>query len=143
MWGKTNPWSQVLALAMAFLIMAGLVTSLHAQETEPDPEEAEQVEEVPLPDLPQLFITGNDVTNPPTIVLHAFGRDAEGKAIDFTTESFKLTSNGTAVVPSVTDSYPVGTLTVFLIDIPTGVEDQLPAIQDAIKQFFTNFRYGI
>jgi hypothetical protein len=67
--------------------------------------------------------------------LHVYGRDEEGRAIDFTTEDIRVTSNGVPVVPSVTDSLPVGTFTVFLIDIPTGVEEQLPAIQDAIKQF--------
>jgi len=135
MWGKTHPWSQLLALALAILFLTGFVSSLYGQEPEPDPEEPEQVEEIVLPEMPQLYITGNDVTNPPTIVLHVYGRDAEGKAIDFTTEPLKLTSNGTAVVPSVTDSIPVGTFTVFLIDIPSGVEEQLPAIQDAIKRF--------
>lgn len=136
MWGKTQPWSQVIALlAVTFFVLAGFVTSVYGQEPEPDPEEPEQVEEIVLPEMPQLFITGNDVTNPPTIVLHVYGRDIEGKAVDFATEEFRLTSNGTAVVPSVTDSEPVGTFTLFLIDIPTGVEEQLPAIQDAIKQF--------
>ncbi len=135
MWGKTHPWSQVIALAVAVLSLVGFVASLHGQEPEPDPEEPEQVEQIVLPELPQLFITGNSVTNPPTIVMYAYGRDAEGKAIDFTSEPLKLTSNGTVVVPSVTDTYPAGTFTVFLIDIPPGVEEQLPVIQDAIKQF--------
>jgi hypothetical protein len=135
MWGKTRPWSQVIALAVAVLSLVGFVASLHGQEPEPEPGEPDQVEQIDLPELPQLFITGNDVTNPPSIVLHAYGRDAEGKAIDFTSEPLKLTSNGTVVVPSVTDTYPAGTFTVFLIDIPTGVEAQLPVIQDAIKQF--------
>jgi len=135
MWGKTHPWSQVIALAIAIFALVGFVVTMHGQEPEPDPEETEQVEEIILPELPQLFITGNDVTNPPTIVLHVYGRDAEGKAIDFASEELRLTSNGTAVVPSITDSFPVGTFTIFLIDIPTGVEEQLPAIQDAIKQF--------
>lgn len=138
MWGKTHPWSQLLALVVAIFSLIGFAASLHGQEPEPETEEPDQVEQVvlpELPELPQLFITGNDVTNPPTIVLHVSGRDAEGKAIDFTNEPLKLISNGAAVVPSVTDSHPVGTFTVFLIDIPTGVEAQLPAIQDAIKQF--------
>jgi len=135
MWRKTHPRHQVVALAVAILLLALFAAALHAQEPEPEPEETEQPELPVLPELPQLSITGNDVTNPPTIVLYAVGRDAEGNAIDFTTEPLKLTSNGTAVVPSVTDTYPVGTFTVFLIDIPTGVEEQLPVIRDSIKQF--------
>jgi hypothetical protein len=127
MWGKIHPWLRTLALVVAVLTLAGAVASLRGQEEEPEPPE--------IPELPQIFITGNDVTNPPEIVLHVFGRDAEGKAIDFANEAIIMTSNGTAVIPSVTDTYPAGTFTVFLIDIPTGVEAQLPAIQDAIKQF--------
>ncbi len=138
MWGKIRSWSHVIALAIAIFALIGIATSLYAQDTEPDPEdteEAAEVEEIALPEMPQLAITGNDVTNPPTIVLHVYGRDEEGRAIDFTTEDIRLTSNGVPVVPSVTESLPVGTFTVFLIDIPTGVAEQLPAIQDAIKQF--------
>lgn len=135
MWRKSNPWSQVIALSVVFLLLVGFVTSLHGQEPEPETEEPDQVEQIDLRELPQLFITGNSVTNPPTIDLFAYGIDAEGKAIDLTSEPIKLTSNGTVVVPSVTDTYPAGTFTVFLIDIPPGVEAQLPLIQDAIKQF--------
>ncbi len=138
MWGKTHPWSQVIAFLIAFFALSGIFTAAYAQDPEPDPEEVEQVEEteeIVLPEMPQLYILGSDVTNPPTIVLNVYGRDAEGRAIDFATEAFTLTSDGTAVVPSATETYPVGTFTLFLIDIPTGVEAQLPAIQDAIKQF--------
>jgi hypothetical protein len=131
MWGKIHPWSKTLALVVAVLILAGAVASLRGQEEEPEvPDEAPE-----LPELPQIFITGNDVTNPPAIILHVYGRDDEGKAIDFTSEPLTMTSNGTPVIPSVTDGYPAGTFTIFLIDIPTGVEAQLPAIQDSIKQF--------
>ena len=135
MLGKTHPWSHVIALAIAIFALSGFVTSLYGQEPEPDSEEVEEVEDIALPEMPQLYITGNDVTNPPTIVLEVFGRDAEGKAINFSSEDIRLTSNGTAVVPSVSDTLPVGTFALFLIDIPTGVEELLPAIQDAIKQF--------
>lgn len=138
MLGKTRLWSQLIALAVAIFVLVGFVTSVYGQEPEPDPEEteeAEQVEEIELPKMPQLYITGNDVTNPPTIVLNVYGRDAEGRAIDFSTENIRLTSNGVNVVPSVADKIPIGTFTLFLIDIPTGVEEQLPAIQEAIKQF--------
>jgi len=136
MWGKIHPWFRALTLAIVILFLAGTVTSLRGQEQDPEPEEEQDPESQPeLPELPQIFITGNDVTNPPTIVLHVYGRDDEGKAIDFISEPLTLTSNGTPMIPSVTDTYPAGTFTVFLIDIPTGVEAQIPAIQDAIKQF--------
>ena len=45
--------------AIAIFALVGFVVTMHGQEPEPDPEETEQVEEIILPELPQLFITGN------------------------------------------------------------------------------------
>jgi FHA domain len=85
--------------------------------------------------LPQIFITGNDVTSPPSAILHVYGRDAEGNAIDFTSEPLVLTNEGTQIAAEVSGTYPAGTLTVFLIDLPHGIEEQLPAIQQAVQQY--------
>ena len=83
MWGKIHPWFRTFALVVAVLTLAGAVASLRGQEEEPEPPE--------IPELPQIFITGNDVTNPPEIILHVYGRDAEGKAIDFANEAIIMT----------------------------------------------------
>jgi len=133
MWGKFHLRLRTLALVIAILSLVGFTATLFGQEQDPEPEEDEaQVQQEPLP---KIYITGNDVTNPPNIILLAYGRDIDGKAIDFTKEPLTVSHNGTTIIPTVTDTSPLGTFTVFLIDIPTGVEEQLPAIQDAIKQF--------
>lgn len=132
MWGKFHFWLRTLALVIALLSLAGFATTLLGQEQDPE----EEPDEVQVQDpLPKLYITGNDVTNPPNIILHVYGRDLDGKAIDFSSQPLVVTHNGTVLIPSVTDTFPSGTFTVFLIDIPTGVEEQLPAIQETISQF--------
>ncbi|MDX1416652.1 MAG: FHA domain-containing protein [Candidatus Promineifilaceae bacterium] len=132
MWGKIHFWLRTLALVIALLSLAGFSVTLLAQDQDPE----EEPEEVEIQDpLPKLYITGNDVTNPPNIILHVYGRDLEGRAIDFNEESLTVTHDGITVIPTLVDTFPSGTFTVFLIDIPTGVEEQLPAIQEAIKQF--------
>ncbi len=130
--GKFLPWLRMFAVVIALLSLAGFATTLLGQEQDPE-EEPEEVQV--LDPLPKLYITGSDVTNPPNIILHVYGRDLEGKAIDFASEPLTISHDGTTIIPDIAGSNPSGTFTVFLIDIPTGVEAQLPAIQDAIKQF--------
>ena len=132
MWGKFHQRLRMLALVIALLSLALVTASILAQEQDPEAEpEVVQVQEP----LPKIYITGNDVTNPPNITLHVYGRNSDGRAIDFNNEPATITHNGTAIIPTVSGSIPTGTFTVFLIDIPTGVEAQLPAIQDTIRQF--------
>ena len=132
MWGKFHFWLRTLALMIALLCLAGFAATLLAQEQDPE----EEPEEVQIQEpLPKLYITGNDVTNPPNIILHVYGRDLDGKAIDFSSEPLTVSHDGITIIPTVSGTVPLGTFTVFLIDIPTGVEEQLPAIQDTIKQF--------
>lgn len=85
--------------------------------------------------LPQLEIMGSDPTSPPSVALHVIGRDAQGAPLDFAAQELTVTHNGTAVTPVVDGAYRAGTLTVFLLDLPPGVSAQIPAVQDAIKQF--------
>lgn len=85
--------------------------------------------------LPQLAITGSDPTSPPSVALHVVGRDAQGAPLDFATQDLTVTHNGAPVTPVVDGAHRAGTLTVFLVDLPTGVSAEIPAVQDAIKQF--------
>jgi hypothetical protein len=83
-----------------------------------------------------LFITGTDAGSPPSIELHVYGKDGRGDAVDLAEASFSVRHND--IPAGQVEQYGVytaGTFTLFLIDIPTGVSDQLPAIQDAIIQF--------
>ena len=85
--------------------------------------------------LPFLSITGTDASSPPTIQVQVVGMDGQGNAIDFNGGGAILKENGVPVNYQVTGSTPVGTLTVFLIDVPGGVSDQIPAIQQAVLQY--------
>ncbi len=118
MWGKSRTSFNSLLLIAAILVLTVLVAPLYGQEF-----------------VPQIFITGNDITSPPSSVLHVYGRDAQGNAIDFAANPVILTSEGTEIASTVSGTTPVGTFTVFLVDLPQGVEEQLPAIQQAIQQF--------
>ena len=84
----------------------------------------------------QIFITGSRVSSPPNVDLTVYGLDSQGNPLDFSQQTLSVQHNG---VPSgsvtVNGRIPVGTFTLFLIDIPPGVAAQLPAIQEAIKQF--------
>lgn len=111
-------WSTFLVLALVALLLGVLPDALMGQEP-----------------VPELFITGDDVTTPPGIVLHVYGRDAQGAAIDFTNNPLVVTEDGGTIETTIDGTYPGGTFTVFLIDIPTGVSQQIPIIQDALRQF--------
>jgi hypothetical protein len=89
--------------------------------------------EAPVP--PYLVISGSDASSPPNIQLQAVGIDSQGNAIDFSGGSVLLQENNVPVDFQVTGTTPVGTLTVFLIDVPGGVAEQIPAIQEAILQY--------
>lgn len=87
------------------------------------------------PILPYIEITGQDATSPPNIQLQVVGLDGQGNAIDFSGGNVVLKENNVPVNFQVTGTTPVGTLTVFLIDVPGGVADQIPAIQEAVVQY--------
>ena len=132
MWGKNRPSYKILVLSIAILLLAGLALPALGQDEEPTEEPSQESIQEPLP---QVFITGNDITTPPNSIIHVYGRDLEGNAIDFTTDPLILKSGGAEIETTVSDTYPAGTFTVFLIDLPNSVEEQVPAIQDAIQQF--------
>lgn len=85
---------------------------------------------------PQLFITGSNVSSLPSVELHIYGIDSQGNPLTPSPDSLAIEHNGVSAdsIESVGE-YEAGTFTVFLIDIPTGVAAQLPAIQDAISQY--------
>lgn len=84
----------------------------------------------------RLFITGSDVGSPPAVELHVYGIDPAGNALDLSNQILEVQHNGTAV-PNVNlaGHYESGTFTLFLIDVPTGVVDEITLIQNAILQF--------
>ncbi|HSH03736.1 MAG TPA: FHA domain-containing protein [Anaerolineae bacterium] len=84
----------------------------------------------------QLFITGYDTTYLPAVTLQVYGRDAQGQPLTFDQQALSLTHDGNPVTnPQLTGLTPVGTFTIFIIDVPPGVNDQLNAMQQAIETF--------
>jgi hypothetical protein len=83
-----------------------------------------------------LFLTNADASSAPTITLRAYGVDTQGASLDLTPASLNVTNNGLGI-STLANGGPeaVGTFTIFVIDYPPGVQDQLPAIQQAIEQF--------
>lgn len=96
-------------------------TGASAQETQPPP--------------PHLHITATDTTSPPSIELQAYAIDSDGSSLPLSANTVSLEHNGQPAAIEVAGSKAIGTLTIFLIDIPEGVVDQIPAVQDAILQF--------
>jgi hypothetical protein len=110
----------ILGCLIALFCLTG--TRVHAQDDT-------------APPTAHLVITGSDASSPPNIQLQVVGMDSQGNAIDFNGGGVVLQENGVPVDFQVTGSTPVGTLTVFLIDVPGGVSEQIPAIQQAILQY--------
>lgn len=85
---------------------------------------------------PHLFVTFADTNSLPAIELHVYGIDSQGSPIAITPQNLTVQHNGVPMGPlEVLGTHRAGTLTLFLIDIPTGVSDQLPAIQRIIEQY--------
>jgi hypothetical protein len=135
MWGKIRKLNRLLIVTVSLLLLFSLTLPVLGQDEEPTEEEPAQEAPTPEPVLPQIFITGNDITSPPNAALIVYGRDLEGKAIDFNADPVVLTSGGRTIETEVSGSKPEGTFTVFLVDLPNSVEEQLPAIQETIEQY--------
>ena len=87
----------------------------------------------------QIIISSVDSSSAPTIELTVFGLDGSGTPIDFTTSPIEVRHDG-ALVPAdrveiLPDAASIGTLALFLVDLPPGVAGDIPAIQDAIKLY--------
>lgn len=108
----------ILLLALLFSIS---VASGQAQESPP----------------PQLFITATSSDNAPTIELRMYGLDSLGTSIDLSGNAVTIDHAGVSAAPIVAGSDPVGTFTLFLIDLPAGLADQLPVVEQVITQFAT------
>lgn len=84
----------------------------------------------------RLIISSSDASSAPTIVLRAYGMDEQGSPLVLSSSSVVVTHDGQAVsnVETVGD-YQAGTFTIFVVDVPPGVEAQLPDIQQAIENY--------
>lgn len=85
---------------------------------------------------PYLAITGSAVSSPPQIDLYVYSLDGQGNLLDLSQQTLSVQHAGTLNTSAeVNGRFQAGTFTIFLIDIPPGVSAQLPAVQNAIKQF--------
>ena len=119
---KSGWWPQTsgLILLLAMVLLTG--TAVLAQDS--------------TPGVAQLFITGSDVSSLPSVELRVYGRDAQGNPLNLSQETLTILQNGNSVGPiEYQGTHTAGTFTVFLIDIPPGVVDELPLLQDAIENF--------
>lgn len=108
-------------LMLAFTLLLGAFTLARAQGTN---------------QIGQIFITDSNTERYPTVQLRLYGKDGHGNPIDFATEPLFISHNGYPVDEIGFDGrVPVGTLTVFLIDVAGGANDQIPGIVEAIKQY--------
>lgn len=83
----------------------------------------------------RLFITATDTNGYPTVALRVYGYDGQGNPIDFASRPVNVLHNNSPATASFAGTETVGTLTVFLVDAPAGIAEQIPAIQNAIIQY--------
>ena len=84
----------------------------------------------------QLTITGSDASSAPTIQLYVHAVDGQGSPISLDPSTLTILHDGSPVNDiSIGSPYEAGTFTIFVLDIPQGVSDQLPTIQTAIQQY--------
>ena len=100
------------------------------------PAAAVRIEQAGFPSKPYLRITGVDVGRLPMIQLRVIGRAADGAAIDFNTQPVTI-NHGSEQISQVEigGQEDVGSLTIFVVDTPAGIEDQLPAIQAVLSEY--------
>lgn len=110
-----------LGLLILFLLLP--VASLQAQDDEAPPVE-------------RIVITGTSAESLPSIEVRVYGRDSQGNPLDLSQETLDILHGGEPVgLITYQGAQQTGTLTLFLIDIPSGVQGQFPAIQEAINQY--------
>lgn len=111
----------LVAVIIGMLVVAlGRPVIIHAQETGA---------------IGRLFITDTDTNGYPTVGLRVYGYDGQGNPIDFSTNPVNVLHNNMPVTASAAGTEEIGTLAVFLVDVPAGIAGQIPAIQDAIIQY--------
>jgi len=83
-----------------------------------------------------IVISSSDASSAPTIVLRGYGMDGQGSPIELSPNTVTITHDGVEVGNAATvGEYKAGTLTIFLVDAPPGVEAQMASLQEAVEQF--------
>lgn len=88
--------------------------------------------------LSRLQITGIDANSLPNVDVTLYGQDANGVPINPVGQQIDIKHNGITVPADkirVTGNRLVGTFTIFLLDLATGMEDQLPALRQLVEGY--------
>ncbi|MCA9992834.1 MAG: FHA domain-containing protein [Ardenticatenaceae bacterium] len=131
-------WGMVWLCAL-WLWGGALLGPAQAQEPEPEqtgtPDDTTTSAEQAGSPGSILFLTETDSSSLPTVGLRVYGIAGDGQALDPTTDAITIRHNGEVVIPESAAQVPVGTLTIFLVDLTPGVEDQIDAVQGLIEQY--------
>ena len=121
---KKSLWGIVILLIISLFITPEINVTAVAAQDEPDALQ------------PHLFITTANADSLPAIEVQAYGYDGDGLPLTLSGQTVTIEHNGTAV-DTIENSgkNQVGTFTIFLIDIPSGVSGELAALQEAILQY--------
>ena len=84
----------------------------------------------------KLIVTGSDASSPPAIEIQLYALDDQNNVVSLKPEDLVI-QHGGEVVDNIelVGTIPVGTLAIFVIDIPSGVSSQIATIQDAITRY--------
>lgn len=96
----------------------------------------------------RLIISSTNADSAPTIEMSLLAIDGGGNPLDLSTQTITILHNGQPIGPEniqVTGTKDVGTFTVLVLDIPSGVSGELPAIQAVVESLATeqNMREGM
>jgi hypothetical protein len=84
----------------------------------------------------RVLITSTDDESAPTFILRAYAVDQHGNPIELTAENILIEHGGEEVSDvQVIGEYEAGTFTVFVIDIPGGLEIPLQSFQETIEAY--------
>jgi hypothetical protein len=84
----------------------------------------------------RLVISSADSSSAPTILLRAYGMDGQGNPLVLDPSTVSIQHAGQPVTSiEVAGEYEAGTFTVFVVDVPPGVESLVPTIQQIIEQY--------
>jgi len=84
----------------------------------------------------RVEITSSEMESAPNIILRAFAVDDQGEPIPLQADNIVIFHNGQAVSDiQIIGEYQAGTFTIFMVDIPGGLQGKLQPIQQVIEQY--------
>ena len=96
----------------------------------------------------RLIISSSNADSAPTIEMSLLVIDGGGNPLDLSTQTITILHNGQPIAPEsieIAGTQDVATFVVLVMDIPPGVQEEVPAIQAVVEQLASepNMREGI